>query len=287
MRLCREEGCSSPAEHKQSRCSPHRNERRRSRGRNFLPLEGAKILFVDIETTPSLVWTWDIWNVNIGIDQIVKPGGMMCFAAKWQGLGDVQFFSEWDDGSEDMVLQAWKLLDDADIVIHFYGSRFDIPHLNTEFLKLGFPPPSPFKQIDLKMAVSKKFKLVSNKLQFVSTVLGLEGKEEHEGFPLWTKCMDRDPDALERMESYNRRDVTLLEEVYEILLPWIPSHPSRHLYEVGAGCPTCGANVEVIVEAGYATTKLSKFKQFRCTVCGSFFRSSRREEGVSIQESIF
>lgn len=253
---------------------------------------GAKILMVDIETTPNLVWAFDIWNQNIGINQIEIPTSILCFAAQWYGSDNMEFYSQWEHGQERMIAEAWRLLNEADIVVHYYGSRFDVPHLNREFLQAGFLPPAPFKQIDLKVAVSRRFKFTSNKLQFLSEVLGLEGKEEHEGFNLWSKVInifDKWPaviqeDAKARMESYNKRDVELLSEVYDVLLPWIPGHPHLWLYEGCGGCPTCGA--DALVPAGFATTRLSIFKQFRCTECGKYFRNSRRERGVTIQESV-
>ena len=209
---------------------------------------------------------------------------MMCFSAKWYGDEGTMFF----DGRQDrqaMIQAAWELLNEADVVVHFYGSRFDIPHLNREFLLNGFPPPKPFKQVDLKQVVAKQFKFTSNKLQFVSTQLGLEGKEEHEGMPLWIKCIEGDDDAWARMESYNRQDVVLLEEVFEILLPWIPNLPHRHLYDGSGGCPGCG-DKGPLVRADYYYTKVSRFLQYRCDNCGSFFRDSRRLNGVTLQESV-
>lgn len=265
------------------------NRRKSERGRQYP--KGYKLLFADIETRPTEAYTWGLFKANIGVNQIIRPGGMMCFSATWHGAEyPLEFYSDWTDGHERMVMKAWELLDQADAVCHYYGSQFDVKHLNAEFLLQGFPPPSPFKQIDLKLAVSKQFRFPSNKLQFVSEVLGLEGKEEHEGFGLWVKCLKKDHpdhlDALTRMESYNRRDVELLEECYEILLPWIPNAPNRRLYEGGNGCPTCGAESQYVRQEGYYYTKLSKFKKYRCTSCKSFFRSSRREQGVSIQEAV-
>lgn len=258
-----------------------------------------KILMIDIETTPDVSYTWGRWGVNIGIDQTKETGSMVCFAAKWYGQDEIEFYSEWYDGEEEMVHQAWRLLNEADVVVSFYGSKFDVPHINTSCLRFGFPPPSPFKQIDLKLAVGKQFKFSSNKLEFVSRVLGLEGKEKHEGFPMWDKVMNEtrrngkkpysdevELDAKTRFEDYNKRDVFLLDEVYEALLPWIPNHPHRHLYQEGAGCPTCGANATCLIREGYYYTKLSKFKQFQCVACNSRFRSSRREYGVTIQEAV-
>lgn len=301
MKLCKDCGQKDRAPGR-SRCFSCYGRRRRNAEKIIVPKSPdgkMKILMLDIETTPDKSYHWGRFNVNIGINQTIEEGGLVCFASKWYGQNEIEFYSEWGDGKLQMVLEAWRVLDEADVVVHFYGSRFDIPHLNTAFLKEGFPPPSPFKQIDLKMVVGHKFKFSSNKLEFVSRVLGLEGKVEHEGFPLWDKLMnevrrngekpfslDIEEDAQVRMEIYNKRDVFLLDEVYEALLPWIPNHPHRHLYEEGRGCPTCGADVGSMTDAGYAYTKLSKFRQFRCEICSSYFRSTKREVGVKIQESV-
>lgn len=297
IKSCKEDGCKNLSAAGRSRCFSCYGKRRRAEEKKIKPKapDGMmKILMLDIETTPDKSYHWSRWSVNIGINQTIEAGGLLCFASKWYGQEDIEFYSKWDDGDLKMALEAWRLLNEADVIVHFYGRKFDIPHLNTHLLKQGFPPPSPFKQIDLKLAVGKQFKFSSNKLQFVSEVLGLEGKEEHEGFPLWDKVMNEnnkyseeiERDAKARMESYNKQDVFLLDEVYEAVLPWIPDHPHRHLYEDGRGCPTCGADVEFITEEGYSYTKLSKFKKFRCIVCDSWFRSNRREQGVSLQESV-
>lgn len=293
-KLCKEENCTKEAAPGRSRCYSDYGKKRRREAASLKPKSfdsPFKLLFVDIETKPTIAYTWSLFKANIGVNQIIEPGGMICFSACWFGHEEeMEFYSDWKDGHDRMVLKAWELLDQADAVCHYYGSRFDVPHINSEFLLRGFPPPSPFKQIDLKMAVSKQFRFPSNKLQFVSQVLGLEGKEEHEGFGLWQKCLDPDhsdhDDALLRMESYNKRDVELLSELYEVLLPWLPNHPNRHLYQDGLGCPTCGADVEYLYDADYYYTKLSKFKQVRCSMCNSYFRNSKREAGVKIQESM-
>lgn len=304
VKICKEVGCLKEAAPGRSRCYSDYGKRRRAEEKKIKPKapDGVmKILMVDIETIPDKGYFWGIWNENIGINQITDPGGLVCFASKWYGQDEIEFYSQWDDGNLTMVTEAWRILNEADVVVHFYGRRFDIPHFNTAFLKLGFPPPSPFKQIDLKEAVGKQFKFTSNKLQFVSQVLGLEGKVEHEGFPLWDKLLNEvrrngekpytneiEIDAKVRMEIYNKRDVFLLDEVYEALLPWIANHPHRHLYEDedGRGCPTCGADVDFIQSVGYYYTKLSKFKKYRCIVCDSWFRSNKREQGVYLQEAV-
>lgn len=302
LKQCKEDGCKNLTAEGRSRCYSCYGKKRRKEEKRIIskaPDGQMKILMIDIETTPDKSYHWGRHGVFIGIDQTLEAGALVCFAAKWYGQDEIEFYSQWEDGDLGMAVAAKRLLDEADVVVHFYGSRFDIPHLNTHLLKNGFPPPAPFKQIDLKMVVGKQFKFSSNKLQWVSEVLGFEGKEEHEGFGLWDKVMNEvrgdgqkkyseevELDAKARMESYNKQDVFLLDEVYEALLPWIPCHPHRHLYEEGRGCPTCGADIEFMVEDGYSYTKLSKFKKFRCIVCNAWFRSNRRESGVTLQESV-
>lgn len=250
----------------------------------FIQPSPMRTVFLDIETSPNVVYTWGFWKTNIGVNQVIQPGEILCFSAKWFGDDGTMFFDGRDDHVQ-MIAEAWRILDEADVIIHYYGSEFDVKWLNQEFLQNGFPPPSPFKQIDLKKVVSRSFNFPSNKLQYVTTQLELAGKVEHEGFPLWVKCLEGEDEAWARMEEYNRQDVELLMELYEIVLPWITGHPHRHLYgPEQSGCPTCGH--ETLDEAGFAYTRVSRFRQYRCSSCGAFFRDKRRVAGVEVQESV-
>ncbi|HEY8058754.1 MAG TPA: ribonuclease H-like domain-containing protein, partial [Acidimicrobiales bacterium] len=170
-----------------------------------------KTLLLDIETSPNVAYTWGLFDQNVGLNQLVSTTEVICFAAKWQGQRKMHFFSDFHDGHEDMVLSAHALLDEADVVVHYNGTKFDIPHLNREFITALLPPPSPFKQIDLWRVVRQRFKFASTKLAHVAPALGLEGKTSHEGFDLWRKCMAGDEAAWRKMRTYNRRDVELLE----------------------------------------------------------------------------
>lgn len=240
-----------------------------------------RLLAIDIETTPNLVWTWGLRDQNIGLNQIEQTSRTLCFAAKWIGeRGPIQFFSEWGNGDHGMVEAAHLLLDEADAVLHYNGQRFDVPHLKREFLEWGMAPPSPFKQIDL-YRVAQQFRFQSHKLEHVSRQIGLGGKVEHEGFPLWRKAMAGDPKAQRKMERYNKQDVRLLEEAYELLLPWIPAHPSVPLHD-GTDpdcCPRCGSCH--VQRRGTVKTQVSAFQQFQCQSCRGWFRTNRRTRSVS------
>lgn len=237
-----------------------------------------RTLVLDIETVPNLAWVWGLWEQNVPINMLEEQGEVICFAAKWLGEKKVHFYK-----GEDMIRDAWGLLDDADAVVHYNGKRFDVPHLNAEFKKVGLWPPTPFKQIDLLTVVKKRFKLPSYKLQFVATWLGLPGKADTGGFELWKGVMRDDPKAWAKMGKYNKQDVALTEQVYEELLPWIGSHPNQSLYKNEICCTKCGS--ERLMKRGYAYTTLSKFQQYQCMDCGSYIRDTTRALGTTLTES--
>lgn len=239
-----------------------------------------RTLVLDIETLPLEAYVWGLWDVTIPINMIKEPGQVVCFASKWLGNKYTQFTK-----GEEVLPSAWELLDQADVVVHYNGKKFDVPHLNTEFVLAGLGPPSPFKQIDLCNVVKQRFKFPSNKLQYVSTALGLEGKQDTGGFELWKGVMANDPKSWTKMQKYNVQDVRLTEKLYQRVLPWIPNHPSLRLYDDEKWCcPTCGSTR--LQKRGFAYTKVSKFQQYQCQTCFSYFRDSRRINGVHLQESV-
>lgn len=239
-----------------------------------------RVLLIDIETSPGTGHVWGLWNVNVGLSQLREASRMLCFSAKWLGDTDTMFWSEFEHGTDEMLSAVHDLLNDADVVVHYNGKRFDVPHINRELWIANYNPPSPYQQIDLLAVVKRQFRFMSNKLAHISVAAGLSGKLGHEGHELWTKCLDGDADAWARMEAYNRQDVVLTEELYTRLLAWIPNHPNRRLYGA-TGCPTCGK--DALRKEGFRYTQQSKFQQFSCGACGHWSTSSKRLEGTDVR----
>ena len=242
-----------------------------------------KLLTIDIETSPNLAHVWGLWQQDVGLSQLLEAGEVICFAAKWHGDEEVQFYSTFHSGKEVMVDRAHRLLDEADAVIHFNGARFDVPHLNREFAEAGMTPPSPYAQIDLLKVVKKNFRFPSNKLDYVTKALGLDHKVQHAGHQLWVKCMAGDYQAWEQMKEYNVQDVVITEQLYDRLLPWISGHPSHGLYveDEDHRCPNCGSTS--LERRGFAYTSVSKFQRYQCRNCGRWSRGNKRLEGVDIR----
>lgn len=245
------------------------------RNQNDAPAAEMRVLVIDIETRPALAYVWGAWKQNVHPPQIVEPKAVISFAARWLGNdGKTIFYSDEHSGHKRMVKAAHKLLDQADAVIHYNGKRFDIPHLNTEFALLGLSPPSPYRQIDLLLTARRKFNFSHNKLDHVASLMLDEHKLEHEGFALWTKCMNGDVNAWDRMRDYNVHDTELTERLYFELRPWIDNHPSHAAFHADTRCPSCAS--ENLRRQGFTTTKTGRYQQYQCRDCGSWTRDTHR-----------
>jgi DNA polymerase III epsilon subunit-like protein len=223
---------------------------------------------LDIETAPHKVYAWGLWDQRIALNQIVEPGYTLCYAAKWHGSREMLFDSVHNSKPEKMLKGVHALLDEADAVCHYNGERFDVPTLEGEFVKAGLPPPRPFKQIDLLKTCRRRFKFASNKLDYVSQVLGLGQKTAHKGMPLWHACMQGDEAAWRLMERYNRQDVRLLERLHDELRPWIKNYPNVGVFAGDRCCPKCGSHK--LQRRGYYVTRNKSYPQSQCRSCFSW-----------------
>ena len=247
----------------------------------------SRILLIDIETAPNKVWSWGLWDQTIGTNQVEETSYTLCWAAKWLGSKEVMFDSVKKSGLKNMMKRMHDLLNEADVVIHYNGCKFDVPTLNKEFIILGFPPPSPYKQIDCMREVKRMFRFQSNKLAFVSESLGIGSKIAHEGFELWVKCMDPKrkghASAWKRMKDYNREDVKLLEKLYKRLRPWIKNHPNVSEHDGKLACPKCAS--KKYQQRGWAGNSKGKYARMQCLDCFSWFRDTKEIRRGKAQRS--
>jgi len=241
-----------------------------------------KILFLDIETSPLTAHTWGLWQQNVGLNQLLSSTEMMCFGARWYGSRQVTFRSQFHHGKQEMLDEAHRLLDEADVLVGWNSQSFDSKHLKREFLEAGMLPPSPYKEMDLMRAVKSQFKFPSNKLEYVATKLGVGSKIKHSGFDLWIGCMAGDEKSWKTMKKYQIQDVNLLVDLYEKLKPWIPNHPNRPLHEgKDSGCTTCGSTK--LQSRGLAHTTTTSYQRFQCMDCGKWMRGAKRAHGSDLR----
>lgn len=234
---------------------------------------------MDIETAPNIAHVWGLWQQNVGLPQLIDSSYVMCFAAKWLGDEKITFSSVEKTNPKRMLLKIWDLLEEADAVVHYNGTKFDIPTLNKEFLLYDLTPPAPYKQIDLLRVARSQFRFPSNKLDYVANALGLGKKTKHIGHELWVQCMANNPEAWKMMEEYNIQDVILLEKVYGKLQPWIKNHPNQNLFTNGEHvCPNCGG--KHLHKRGTSYTIAGQYQRYKCTDCGAWSRDTKKTAGT-------
>jgi len=232
----------------------------------------SKILYFDIEWKPAKAYVWRAWDENVSPDQVIHPGGLLCFSGIWSDTKEVVFYSEWEHGHDEMVKALHGLLEEADAVVTFNGDKYDLPKAYGEFLLAGLSPPPPPTSIDLLKSV-KKMGFYMNRLAFIGPFLKVGKKVKHEGFSLWTAVMDGDPRAQARMKKYCIQDSKLLVTLYKKIKPYIRNHP--HLGKTKHECGACNSNH--VQSRGTRRTKYFLIQRIQCQDCGSWSDGTRKK----------
>jgi len=231
-----------------------------------------RILVIDIETAPASGYIWKLFDVNISLSQLIDTSKVICFAAKWVGDKKVIFHSNQEDTHKKMIKKAWDLFNEADAVIGYNSKNFDCKILNKEFILSGFPPPAPYKHIDLLQTMKNKFKFMSNKLDHVSQELGIGKKTSHQGFELWQACMNNDSKAWKLMKKYNINDVKLTEELYDKVKGWLKTTFNFNEHSESMVCPNCGSHN--VTKNGTYKSPTRAYQKYVCNDCFAHSKSN-------------
>lgn len=238
----------------------------------------SKLLVIDCETIMGEAYIWRMFEEVSNIDMLIKPTRIISWAAKFVGSNYTYFDSVQRNTREGMLENLWHLLDEADVVIGWNSNRFDIRHINAEFMELGLGPPSPYRKVDLQQHIRRQAKFMSNKLDYIAQTLGLGHKLPHEGLGLWFKCMAGDRKAWKTMEEYNIQDVELTEEVFHRVRAWLPYTVNRSIME-GHVCPECGS--KHLQSRGVRRTATRVYDRWHCQECGSWSQSVSSKKGLA------
>jgi len=196
------------------------------------------------------------------------------------------YYMDERDGYHEMLDGIWNLLDEADAVVSWNGKGFDSTHIERAFAMEGMTPPSPYKEIDLMLAVKKSMLFASNSLDHVASEFNV-GQKHDTDFDLWLDCMgengpDSMPSAWRKMKSYNKQDVNLLVQLYGRLLPWIPNHPNVALINgIEGGCTYCGSTD--MQKRGFFYSNAGVFQRYRCNNCGAWPHGFKRLATVELR----
>jgi len=239
----------------------------------------ARILVLDIETTPILLYAWTIHKPHPNHYDVFQDWHLLSWSAKWlldeKIMSDVLSPEEAKAHNDARICESmWSLLDDADIIIAHNANRFDVGKMNTRFMLNGMKPPTPYRIIDTLTSVRSVGGFTSNKLDYLGKLVKGEGKLENPR-GLWKDCFWGDPEALKHMEEYNKEDVFLLEDIYLFIRPWIKNHPNVGVYMFAdePRCAICGSSS--LYEEGVKTTNVGMYRTWRCNDCGGLSKERR------------
>lgn len=253
-------------------------------------LGGAKVLIFDLEFAPMLCYSFDLWDQNIGINQIVSDSFMLSWAAKYLNESKVYFdvlTSEEAVAGDDLRItkSIWELLNNCDVVVGHNIRSFDLLKLNVRILNHNLLPIRKSQIIDTLLIARKNFSFPSNALKYVNRFLKIKEKIQNEGFDLWSKCMDGDEKALKIMDDYCRGDILAEEDLYYKLRPFISNHPNLALYfdTNEERCPNCGSTE--LKNEGFYYTPSGKWISLRCE-CGAISRSKQNELTATKRKSL-
>ena len=125
-----------------------------------------------------------------------------------------------------------------------------------------------YQTIDTLKVSRSKFKFNSNKLNYIADYLGIGQKIKTE-FGLWKSIvLENDKSAMEKMIKYCKKDVVLLQQVFEALRSHMD--PKVHygvIFNQDRGsCPECGSDELEIIRRRTTATGLKKI-QYKCKTC--------------------
>ncbi len=224
-------------------------------------------LIFDIETSYGVYAAWQPGKIYLPPENMLREAKIICIAYKWAGDKRIHCLN-WDEDQNDrqLIVDFMEVMDSADEIVAHNGDNFDIKWVRTRCLKHRIPMMPNYVSIDTLKNCRRLFRMHSNKLAQVAKFLGLDGKMDTGGMKLWMDVIERrSATALRKMIRYCKRDVQLLEEVFDILNPYMP-HRSA-LDGKRDSCPECGSKKVYIRQrtftvAGYERIKLT------CNDCG-------------------
>jgi len=237
---------------------------------------GIKRLFYDIETSPNIVFSWRTGNkLHISHDNIIQERSIICICYKWENQNRVYSIT-WDNGDDkNLVKEFSDIVSSADEIIAHNGDKFDYKWLNGRNLIHGLPPIPKAKTIDTLKLARKHFYFNSNTLDYLSKVLLGEGKMETT-FGLWKDiCLLNDQTALRKMVRYCKKDVELLQRIWEKLREYDAPATHAAVFETGNMsdrwmCPYCGSP-DVSLSKTRPTPRGIVQRQMQCGECHRYY----------------
>ena len=248
------------------------------------------IVFFDIETLPDLPAALTVWpQLSSYPGQTMKAtiNSICCVAWKVLGGDEVHCIKAWDfpgwgtNVNDDKALceELYKILLAADCVVGHNSKRFDWRFVQTRLMLHGLPTLPKITHVDTCKESSRNLFVFNNRLQTLARSFTSMEKMDHGlGWELWERTHARDPEAMQIMEEYNKKDVIVTEEVFRRLRPVISTIPNHNLFNPlrEKSCPSCGSTR--LLSNGKRHTKTRSYRRYVCKDCHSWSHTDAKDE---------
>lgn len=243
------------------------------------PEKKPKILIWDVETTESIVKTFQLFNTNIYPKNIIRDWILICGSWKYLDEEEIHsvslldrdlWYSDYKLDDYYVTKKLGEVVSEADIIVHHNGDKFDIRKLNARLIYHRLPPlPTKLTMVDTKKEAKRTFAFSSNSLDYLGRFLNLGRKIKTEE-DLWTRVLEGENEAVQEMVDYNKQDVKLLEDVYKVMRPYIrhPNVSALAMNDPGLVCKICQS--DHIQYRGTFTTQLGVKRRYVCMSCGKW-----------------
>lgn len=229
----------------------------------------SKILIYDLEVSPTLGWTYKLWDTRI-IKTEQEPF-IMSVSWRWYGEKKINHLGGISNAEEEaeMAEKLWELFNEADIVVAHNAFRFDNKVATSCFIRHGLTPPSPYKTVDTLRVARGVGKFNSNSLNDLCALFGIGEKSTITHSDLWYQCLQGEKKAWALMKKYNNQDVELLTQLYEKLIPWVKNHPNMgDIEQLDGVCPKCSS--PNLTKEGTHARRNGRVQSYSCNDCGGW-----------------
>lgn len=238
-----------------------------------------KRLYYDIETSPNIVFSWSVGNnINLDYDNIIQERAVICVCWKWEGEDKV-YSLQWNKGDDKhLIMEFLKVLVTADEIVGHNSTAFDLAWLRTRALYHGVKGLPEFKSVDTLAMARKAFRFNSNRLDYISKFLGHKGKIKTT-FKLWKDIvLDNNAEAMNKMVIYCKKDVVLLEDIYQKLSGFVVPYSHAGVVEGRSkcSCPYCGNEKTVLNKRNVSAKGMISYTLHCNKGCGKYYNVSEK-----------
>lgn len=241
-----------------------------------------RILFWDIETSLCKYAAFGPKNDYLPYTALLEDWHILTISYMFEGDKKPKNLRIKKYGDDKELVKAMReILLEADVVVHHNGDVFDLKKFTARLIKHRLPPLPKIKSIDTKKMWKKIADSNYAHLDYLASFMQLEGKTKDVG-GLWMRLLKGDMTALEPMAKYNDKDVIVLRNVFQTMLPYMTGLPS---FREGRVCQSCDSD-SLQSRGSYTTAAGVVYTRYCCRNCGKWSRDTQSKGRVTTIKSL-